>query len=68
MKFVDLEKYLGKKIKVTFVDNQILEGICNTFTSRLDTDDEIYDKITIQTPGSNYVGFDESEIKTIEII
>jgi len=65
---MNLEQYLGKNIKVTFVDNQILEGICNTFTPKLDTDDELYDEITIQTPKSEYVGFNESEIKSIEVI
>ncbi|MFC6176951.1 hypothetical protein ACFQAV_08870 [Companilactobacillus huachuanensis] len=65
---MNLEQYLGKKIRVIFIDDQILEGTCNTFTPKLDTDDELYDEITIQTPKSKYVEFDESEIKSIEVI
>ncbi|WP_334330159.1 DUF4429 domain-containing protein [Companilactobacillus sp. HBUAS59699] len=66
--FMNLEQYLGKKIKVVFIDNQVLEGVCNTFTPKFDTDDELYNEITIQTTRSKYVGFNESEIKSIEVI
>ena len=65
---MDLYQYLGKKIKVTFVDNQILEGLCNTFTGKLDTEDELYDELTIKTDQFEYVGFSENEIKLIEVI
>lgn len=65
---MNLEQYFGKKIKVIFIDNQVLEGICNTFTPKFDTDDELYDEITIQTKESKYVGCNESEIKSIEVI
>ena len=41
---------------------------CNTFTGRLDTEDELYDEITIKTDKHPYVGFNESEIKYIEVI
>ncbi|MGM0239472.1 hypothetical protein [Enterococcus sp. AZ103] len=65
---MNLEQYIGKEIKVTFIDNQILTGFCNTFTDKMDTEDELYDEITIRTTKSHYVGFNESEIKTIEVI
>lgn len=65
---MNLEQYLGKEIKVTFIDNQVLTGFCNTFTGKMDTEDELYDEITICTSKSPYVGFNESEIKTIEVI
>ena len=65
---MNLEQYLGKNIRVTFVDGQILEGHCNSFTGKLDTEDELYDEITIKTDKHPYVGFNESEIKSIEII
>ncbi|HFI0950635.1 TPA: hypothetical protein ACGO3L_000055 [Streptococcus suis] len=65
---MNLEQYLGKNIRVTFIDGQILEGQCNTFTGKLDTEDELYDEITIKTDEYPYVGFSESEIKSIEII
>ena len=65
---MNLEQYLGKNIRVTFVDGQILEGHCNSFTGKLDTKDELYDEITIKTDKYPYVGFNESEIKNIELI
>ena len=65
---MNLKQYLGKDIRVTFVDDQILEGHCNTYTGRLDTEDELYDEITIATDKHPHIGFNESEIKSIEII
>ncbi|HEP1376655.1 TPA: hypothetical protein VLP85_000942 [Streptococcus pyogenes] len=65
---MNLCQYLGKDIKVTFVDGQVLEGHCNTFTGKLDTEDELYDEITIKTDKNPYIGFNESEIKLIEIV
>lgn len=65
---MSLYQYLGKKIKVTFIDDQVLEGFCNTFTGKLDTEDELYDEITVETDKHKYVGFNESEVKNIEII
>ena len=65
---MNLKQYLGKDIRVTFVDGQILEGHCNTHTGRLDTEDELYDEITIRTDKHPYVGFNESEIKSIELM
>lgn len=65
---MNLKQYLGKNIRVTFIDGQILEGHCNTYTGKLDTEDELYDEITIATDKHLYVGFDESEIKSIKII
>lgn len=65
---MNLCQYLGKDIKVTFVDGQVLEGHCNTFTGKSDTEDELYDEITIKTDKNPYIGFNESEIKSIEIV
>ncbi|HEQ4770428.1 TPA: hypothetical protein VIT52_001206 [Streptococcus pyogenes] len=65
---MNLCQYLRKDIKVTFVDGQVLEGYCNTFTGKLDTEDELYDEITIKTDKNPYIGFNESEIKSIEIV
>ncbi|WP_138338841.1 MULTISPECIES: hypothetical protein [Streptococcus] len=64
---MNLEQYLGKEIRVVFVDGQILEGHCNSFTGKLDTVDELYDEITIRTDKYLYVGFNESEIASIEL-
>ena len=65
---MNLEQYLGKDIRVTFVDGHVLEGHCHTFTGKLDTEEELYDEITIATDKYPYVGFSESIIKNIEVI
>ncbi|HEM3632603.1 TPA: hypothetical protein U1C38_000402 [Streptococcus suis] len=65
---MNLKQYLDKNIKVVFVDNQVLEGYCNSFTGKSDTEDGLYDEITIKTDKYPYVGFSESEIKSIEAI
>ncbi|WEV60050.1 hypothetical protein OZX68_03745 [Streptococcaceae bacterium ESL0729] len=59
---------LGKHIRVTFTDNQVLQGYCNGYTPKEDTEKELYDEITIETDKHKYIGFDESEIKSIEVI
>ncbi|HEQ5915433.1 TPA: hypothetical protein VHG60_000853 [Streptococcus pyogenes] len=54
----------------------VLVGACctlrlitpNTFTGKPDTEDELYDEITIKTDKNPYIGFNESEIKSIEIV
>ena len=65
---MNLKQYLGKNIRVTYVDGHVWEGYCHTFTGKLDTEDELYDEITIETDKHPYVGFNESEIKWIEVI
>lgn len=65
---MDLESYLGKKIKVTFINNQVLYGKANLFSNKLDTEDELYDELSIETDKYPYVTFNESEVKEIEII
>lgn len=62
------KQYLGKNIRVIFVDGQILEGHCNSFTDKLDTDDGLYDELTIRVSKHPYVSFNESEVRQIENI
>ncbi|SHH54790.1 hypothetical protein SAMN02745135_01161 [Caloranaerobacter azorensis DSM 13643] len=57
----------GKKIKVTFIDGQVLIGIVNGFTARGDSENNL-EELTIKTDQYPYVGFNESEVKKIEII
>lgn len=45
---MNLQQYLGKNIRVTFMDGHVLEGRCHTFTGKLDTEEELYDEITIE--------------------
>ena len=65
---MNLEQYLGKNIRVTFVDGHVLEGHCHTFTGKLDTEEKLYDEITIATDKYPYGGFNENKIKYIEVI
>lgn len=68
MTYNSLHDFLGKNIRVTFIDDTVLEGYCNSFTGKFDTENELYDEITIKTDKHPYVGFNESEIKNIELI
>ena len=52
---MNLEQYLGKDIRVIFVDGQVLEGHCNSFTGKLATENELYDEITISTDKHLYI-------------
>ena len=63
---MNLKQYLGKNIRVIFIDGHVLEEHCHTFTWKLDTEEELYDQIT--TEKYPYVGFNESKIKFIEVI
>lgn len=65
---MDLNQYLGKTIRITFVDGQILEGYCNTFTGKLDTEEELYDEATIATDKYKYISFNENAVASIEVI
>lgn len=62
-----LSKYWGKNIRVTFVDNQVLEGYAKSHTSRENSDDNL-EELVIETTKEPYVGFNESEVKSIEIL
>lgn len=63
-----LYDFLGKRISVTFTDGDVLEGYVNGFTGKADTENELYDELTIETDRYPYVGFNESEVKEIKII
>ena len=52
-------------------DNEILKLRCTIRERRkgkLDTEEELYDEITIETDKYLYVGFNESRIKYIKVI
>lgn len=66
---MNLSQYLGKRIRLVDVDGEITDGECVCVTPAQDNDPEIA-SIDIQTkPGSGYtIGFNEDEIKSIEVI
>ena len=68
MKLENLHDLLGKNIRVTFDGGKVLEGYCNGYTNKFDTEDELYDEITIKTDSHRYVSFNESEVESIEML
>jgi len=61
----------GKKIKVTFTDNQTLIGIVDYWTSPADSEEGIQELTIKPTEGKlkgQLVNFNEIEVTTIEII
>lgn len=68
MRFSDIPQLdYGKKIKVTFHDGRVLMGVVNGFTARGDSENNL-EELTIKTDKYRYVGFNESEVKSLEII
>lgn len=61
-----LWEYVGKKVRVTLEDGEILEGVVQDYTDQEDTDND-YDSLDMFINGE-YIGVDEPEIKSIEII
>ena len=68
MKHIDLYSYFGKNIRVTFVHGRVIEGFAESFTGRLDTEDELYDELTVKTDDYSLICFNETEVESIEII
>lgn len=63
---MNLREYVGKRIKVIFIDGQIMEGKCTDFTQALDNEPEI-DSIGVNVDGISYELY-ENEIKSIEVL
>lgn len=61
-----LWEYVGKNIKVTCIDEQIIEGKCDGYTQALDNEPEI---ASISIDREEYeIEIYENEIKSIEVI
>lgn len=63
---MNLWEYVGKNIKITCIDNQIITGKCDSYTQALDNEPEIA-SISIDR-GSYGIEIYENEIESIEII
>lgn len=61
-----LWEYVGKTIKVTCIDGQIIKGKCNEYTQALDNEPEI-DSISIARDGYG-IEIYENEIQFIELL
>lgn len=60
-----------KKVRVTFVDDHVLIGIVDHWTSPGDSEKGLEELTIVPTEGNlkgHYINFDESEVKKIEVI
>lgn len=66
---MSLSQYLGKRVKIIDVDDDVFEGKCISFTPAADNDPEV-ESIDIETESGagHTVGFDQADIKNIEVI
>ena len=68
---MDIYYDTGTKVKVTFLDNKTLVGTVDHWTPPSDSEDNLEELTIVPTEGKlkdRHVNFNESEVKTIEII
>jgi hypothetical protein len=66
---MNLREYVGKRIRLTDIDDQVFEGDCTDYTQPLDNDPEIASIGIVTEPGAGYsYELYENEIKSIDII
>ena len=65
---LNLHDYMGKRVRVTSVYGTVIEGIGKYFSGKLDTEDELYDELTVKTDDYDLICFNETEVESIEII
>lgn len=63
-----LKDYFNKTVKIVDIDNEKFIGYVETYTPAVDSDEEV-EEIAIKPKGSRHlIGFNENEIKSIEVI
>ena len=65
---LNLHDYMGKRVRVKFVHGRVIEGIGKYFSGKLDTEDELYDELTVKTDDYKLFCFNETEVESIEVI
>lgn len=63
---MELRRYVGKRVRLTDVDEQVFIGDCIDFAQPSDNDSEVA-SVAIKTTGLTYELY-ENEIKSIEIL
>lgn len=66
---MNLRKYFEQKVHIKYKDGDEITGFVKTYTPAIDTDEELYDEISLT--GTKYGGLNEvgaEEIESIEII
>ncbi len=62
-----LREYFNKRVRIVDIDNEEFRGYVETYTPAIDSDKEL-EEIAILDKSNNLIGFNENEIKSIEII
>lgn len=63
-----LNEFFNKNVKITDIDNEVWNGHVETYTPAIDSEEEL-DEISIRKKGGEHlINFNESEIKSIEVI
>lgn len=62
-----LEEYLNKKVRIIDIDNQKFIGYVETYTPAIDSEEGL-EEIAILDNENKLIGFNENEIKSIEVI
>lgn len=64
---IKLEEYFNKRVRIVDIDNKEFRGYVETYTPAIDSDEEL-EEIAILDKSNDLIGFNEEEIKLIEII
>lgn len=62
-----LEEYFNKRVRIIDIDNKEFKGYVKTYTQAIDSEEEL-EEISILDKSNNLIGFNEEEIKSIEIV
>ncbi|MGL4108328.1 hypothetical protein [Clostridium sp. LP20] len=62
-----LREYFNKRVRILDIDNKEFKGYVATYTPSIDSDEEL-EEISILDKADNLIGFNEEEIKLIEVI
>lgn len=62
-----LREYFNKNVRILDIDNKEFKGYVATYTPAIDSEEEL-EEISILDKRENLIGFNEDEIKLIEVI
>lgn len=62
-----LKEYFNKKVRILDIDNKEFKGDVTTYTPAIDSEEEL-EEISILDKRDNLIGFNEDEIKLIEVM
>ena len=62
-----LKEYFNKKVRILDIDNKEFKGYVTTYTPAIDSEEE-FEEISILDKSDNLIGFNEEEIKLIEVM